>query len=417
MSKPYAKISVVGLGYVGLPVAALLATRGLEVIGVDVNKAAVDTINEGGVHFFEPDLDIVVGAAVTSGKLRATTTPEPADAFVLAVPTPLDHATKRPDVSYVEAAAKAIAPVLERGNLVVLESTSPVGTTEKIAGWLAAARPDLSFPQKTGDASDIHLAHCPERMLPGNVLRELVESDRIIGGISPACAAAAAELYSVFVTGKVHVTDSRTAELAKLVENSYRDVNIAFANELSLICDQLDINVWELIGLANNHPRVKILKPGPGVGGHCIAVDPWFIVDSAPEQALLIRQARQVNDSKPYKVLERIEALASKFRRPTIVCLGLAYKPDTDDLRESPALQIVEDLARRNLGEMLVVEPYIKELPAALKGHAGVRLVDVDTGIGKADVIVMLVDHKPFAAIPQHKLRDKIIVDTRGLWR
>jgi UDP-N-acetyl-D-mannosaminuronic acid dehydrogenase len=416
MSQNYRRVSVVGLGYVGLPLAALLASRGIDVVGVDVNPAAVDTINRGQIHFFEPDLDIIVGAAVTSGKLRATTKPEPADAVVLAVPTPLNHADRKPDVSHVKKATEAITPVLVPGNLVVLESTSPVGTTEHISAWIAAARPDLRLPHLAGDEADIRIAHCPERMLPGNVLRELVESDRIVGGISPACSAAAAALYRVFVSGKIHITHSRTAELAKLVENSYRDVNIAFANELSLICERLDIDVWELIGLANNHPRVSILKPGPGVGGHCIAVDPWFIVDSAPEQTPLIRQARAINDGMPHRVLQRVEQAASRFKRPIIACLGLAYKANTDDLRESPALQIVQELARRNAAELRVVEPFIAELPAELAGAPNVTFVDANRAIADADIVVLLVDHRPFGSLAE-RVKNKILIDTRGVWR
>lgn len=416
MGKAYQKVSVVGLGYVGLPLAALLASRGLDVVGVDVNPVAVESLNRGRVHFFEPDLDIVVGAAVNRGKLRATVKPEPADAFVLAVPTPLNHDGKKPDVSHIEAAAKAIAPVLAPGNLVILESTSPVGTTQLISEWLAAARPDLKFPHLEREGADISIAHCPERMLPGNVLRELVESDRVIGGITPACSEAGVALYNVFVSGKIHVTDSRTAELTKLVENSYRDVNIAFANELSQVCDRLGINVWELIGLANNHPRVSILKPGPGVGGHCIAVDPWFIIDSAPEESRLIRVARQVNDDKPLQVLDRISSAAARFKHPVIACLGLAYKANTDDLRESPSVQIVEELSRRGVGELLVVEPFITALPPGLASMSNVKLADVDQALAKADVIVLLVDHKPFGGL-RSRLRDKIVVDTRGMWR
>ena len=319
-------------------------------------------------------------------------------------------------MSYVKTATEAIAPVLVPGNLVVLELTSPVGTTEHISAWIAAARPDLRLPHLAGDEADIRIAHCPERMLPGNVLRELVESDRIVGGISPACSAAAAALYRVFVSGKIHITRSRTAELAKLVENSYRDVNIAFANELSLICERLGIDVWELIGLANNHPRVTILKPGPGVGGHCIAVDPWFIIDSAPEQTPLIRQARAVNDGMPHRVLQRVEQAASRFKRPIIACLGLAYKANTDDLRESPALQIVQELARRNAAELRVVEPFIAELPAELAGAPNVTFVDTNRAIADADIVVLLVDHRPFGSLAE-RVKNKILIDTRGVWR
>lgn len=301
-------ISVIGLGYIGLPTAAVIASRQKKVIGVDVNEHAVDTINCGDIHIVEPELDIVVRAAVTEGYLKATTKPQPADAFLIAVPTPFfsdsEGKNHKADLSYIEAASKALAPVLKAGDLVVLESTSPVGATEKMAAWLADARPDLTFPQTHGESSDIRIAHCPERVLPGHVVRELVENDRVIGGMTPRCSEAAAALYKIFVEGECLVTTARTAEMAKLTENSFRDVNIAFANELSIICEKLGINVWELISLANRHPRVNILQPGAGVGGHCIAVDPWFIVDSCPEEARLIRTAREVNDGQTTLGLE-----------------------------------------------------------------------------------------------------------------
>ncbi|NWC55130.1 UDP-N-acetyl-D-mannosamine dehydrogenase, partial [Pseudomonas tolaasii] len=337
-------VSVIGLGYIGLPTAAVFAARKKKVIGVDVNPKAVATINRGEIHIIEPDLDIVVRAAVTEGYLRATTVAEPADAFLIAVPTPFkgDH---EPDLSYIESASHAIAPVLKKGDLVILESTSPVGATEQMSAWLAAARPDLTFPQTHGTESDIRIAHCPERVLPGHVLRELIENDRIIGGLTSKCFEAARDLYKTFVEGECIITNARTAEMCKLTENSFRDVNIAFANELSIICDKLDINVWELIRLANHHPRVNILQPGPGVGGHCIAVDPWFIVSKTPDQARLIRTAREVNDSKPKWVLDQVQLAIGQFlqenpsktsRDVTVACLGLAFKPDIDDLRESP---------------------------------------------------------------------------------
>jgi UDP-N-acetyl-D-mannosaminuronic acid dehydrogenase len=305
----FKRVSVIGLGYIGLPTAAVFASRGIEVIGVDVNEIAVQTINKGRIHIVEPDLDMVVHAAAREGRLRATLKPEAADAFLIAVPTPFRDGHE-PDLSYIEAAARAIAPVLAKGNLVVLESTSPVGTTEQIAAWLAEERPDLSFPQEAGEAADVAVAYCPERVLPGHVLRELVENDRVIGGLTPRCSAEAVALYSTFVKGECVVTTARTAEMCKLTENAFRDVNIAFANELSIICDKLDISVWELIRLANRHPRVNILQPGPGVGGHCIAVDPWFIVNRNPDEARLIHAARQVNDSKPHWVVDKVLAAA-----------------------------------------------------------------------------------------------------------
>jgi UDP-N-acetyl-D-mannosaminuronic acid dehydrogenase len=406
------KISVIGLGYIGLPTAAVIASRGIEVIGVDVSQQAVDTINQGNIHIVEPDLDIVVRSVVTTGKLRATITPEKADAFLVAVPTPL-NTNHQPDISYIEAAAKAIAPVLEKGNLVILESTSPVGTTEKLALWLAEARPDLSFPQQTGDEADIKVAHCPERVLPGYVLQELVANDRIIGGMSNQCSEAATELYQVFVRGECINTNARTAELSKLTENAFRDVNIAFANELSIICDKLKIDVWELIQLSNRHPRVNILKPGPGVGGHCIAIDPWFIVDSAPDEARLIRTAREINDNKPKFVLEKIKIAANQFKKPVIACLGLAFKADIDDLRESPALDITQQILEQEIGEVLIVEPNIKALPKTLKGGL---LVKLEEALDKANTIVALVDHKEFKKIPANLLNTKVVIDTRGIW-
>jgi len=408
------RVSVIGLGYIGLPTAAVIASRGIDVIGVDVNQHAVDTINKGEIHIVEPDLDIVVRSAVMTGKLRATVTPEPADAFLVAVPTPFKGENHEPDLSYIESAAKAIAPVLEKGNLVILESTSPVGATEKLAAWLAEARADLTFPQHKGDAADIKVAHCPERVLPGYVLQELVSNDRVIGGMSKACSDKAMSLYKTFVKGDCIITNARTAEMAKLTENSFRDVNIAFANELSLICDKLKINVWELIQLANRHPRVNILNPGPGVGGHCIAVDPWFIVNSCPEQAQLIRTAREVNDGKPHWVIEQVCNAADEFKKPVVACLGLAFKADIDDLRESPALDIVKHLAEANVGDIIAVEPNIHTLPKALENH-NVTLDTLANALDKANVVVVLVDHKEFKAADKTAFAKKVVIDTRGI--
>ena len=413
----FKKVSVIGLGYIGLPTAAVIASRGIEVVGIDVNQAAVDTINAGDIHIVEPDLDIIVRGVVTTGNLRATTIPEPADVFMIAVPTPFfesDDGSHRPNLSYIESAAKSLAPVLEKGNLIILESTSPVGATEQLADWLAAERPDLTFPQDKGDAADIKVAHCPERVLPGYVLQELVSNDRVIGGMSSACSLLAAELYQTFVRGECIITNARTAEMAKLTENSFRDVNIAFANELSVICDKLKINVWELVKLANRHPRVNILNPGPGVGGHCIAVDPWFIVDSCPDEAKIIKQARLTNDAKPYYVIEQVIKAADEFKRPVIACLGLAFKADIDDLRESPALQIVQALAANNIGELLVVEPNISILPEALVKQ-GLELTSISTALEKANVIVVLVDHKQFKAADRSQFATKVVIDTRGI--
>lgn len=412
-------ISVIGLGYIGLPTAAVFASRGLRVVGVDVNQRAVDLINQGKVHIIEPDLDMIVHAAVTQGFLRATTVAEPADAFLVAVPTPFgnDH---EPDLSYIEAAARTIAPVLAPGNLVILESTSPVGATEQMAAWLADARPDLSFPQDAGEDSDIRIAHCPERVLPGHVLRELVENDRVIGGMTARCSEAATALYRIFVTGECVVTNARTAEMCKLTENAFRDVNIAFANELSLICDKVDINVWELIRLANRHPRVNILRPGPGVGGHCIAVDPWFIVNRTPEEARLIHTARQVNDGKPEAVIAKLrgalaQCLAERPGRSesdlSIALLGLAFKPDIDDLRESPALEIAVRLERETKAALFYVEPNIEALPSRLERG---QLADLDTALAASDVVLTLVAHRDFADLGKRITRQPVI-DTVGL--
>lgn len=412
----FKKISIIGLGYIGLPTAAIMASRGIKVIGVDINQQTVDTINQGKIHIVEPDLDIVVRSVVQTGQLKATTIPEVADAFLIAVPTPFkeDH---KPDLSYIKSAAEAIAPVLEKGNLVVLESTSPVGATEKLADWLAEDRPDLSFPQQKGDNADIFIAHCPERVLPGYVLQELVSNDRIIGGMTPRCAKAAIELYKIFVKGECLITTARTAELSKLTENAYRDVNIAFANELSLVCEELHVNVWEMIELSNRHPRVNILQPGPGVGGHCIAVDPWFIVDSAPDQTQLIRIARIVNDSKPLYVLKKIQAKAGRFKNPKIACFGLAFKANIDDLRESPALQIVKMLNHEQVGELLIVEPHINILPESLVHKTNICLVDTYLALEQADIVIGLVDHNEFKQVDQDLLKEKIVIDLRGMWR
>lgn len=407
------RVAMVGLGYIGLPTAALMASRGLEVIGVDINQSTVDTINAGNVHIVEPDLDIVVRSTVTTGNLRATTEMEKADAFLVAVPTPFkgDHV---PDLKYIESAAGMIAPVLEKGNLVILESTSPVGTTEKLAAWLSKQRPDLTFPQQTGENADIQLAHCPERVLPGQVLQELVSNDRIIGGMCQKSIDKATALYKRFVKGSCIPTNARTAEMAKLTENAFRDTNIAFANELSLLSDRLDIDVWELISLANRHPRVNILQPGPGVGGHCIAVDPWFIVDSAPDIARMVRTAREVNDSKPIEVVKSVVAKASKFKNPTIACFGAAFKANIDDLRESPALQIIKSINNEVEGHILVVEPNIDSIPDSVQG---VELCTLQDALDRADIVVGLVDHDSFKKITAKQLNSKIVLDYKGMWR
>jgi UDP-N-acetyl-D-mannosaminuronic acid dehydrogenase len=425
MSNPFNTISIIGLGYIGLPTAAVFASRKVKVVGVDVNQHAVDTINRGEIHIVEPDLNMVVHAAVTEGYLRATTTPEPADAFLIAVPTPFKDGPTgphHPDMDYIESASKSIAPVLKRGDLVILESTSPVGATEQMADWLAEARPDLTFPQTHGEPSDIRVAHCPERVLPGQVLRELVQNDRVIGGMTAKCSEAAARLYKTFVQGECVITNARTAEMCKLTENSFRDVNIAFANELSIICDKLGINVWELIKLANRHPRVNILQPGPGVGGHCIAVDPWFIVSAAPEEAKLIRAAREVNASKPDWVIQKVKLAVADYLQAnpdktakdvTIACFGLAFKPDIDDLRESPSVSIVEKLGRIHAGSLLAVEPHIGELPSSLKEIT--QLIGIETAVASAQIAVVLVGHKVFKQQPSAFWNQIIIINACGV--
>ncbi len=414
-------ISVIGLGYIGLPTAAVFASKGKKVVGVDINARAVETINRGAIHIVEPDLDQVVHAAVTRGDLRATTQPEAADAFLIAVPTPFkdDH---QPDLRFVKAAAESIAPVLKKGDLVILESTSPVGSTEQMADWLAAARHDLRFPQHA-ETPDIFVAYCPERVLPGQVMVELINNDRVIGGMTPACSARASELYRLFLKGECVETNARTAEMCKLTENSFRDVNIAFANELSLICADQGINVWELIALANRHPRVNILQPGPGVGGHCIAVDPWFIVAQNPELARLIRTAREVNDAKPQWVLDQVKtALADCLTQTgkrasdtTIACFGLAFKPNIDDLRESPAVGVTQKIAEWHSGKTWVVEPHIEQLADSLADKA--ELVSCEQALDQADILVMLVDHRAFRAIDAADVQQNWIVDTKGVWR
>ena len=416
MDKAIATVGMVGLGYIGLPTAAIIASRGIQVIGIDVNQHAVDTINKGAVHIVEPDLDIVVRSVVTTGNLRATTQAEPADAFLVAVPTPFND-DRSPDLTYIKSAALALAPVLSAGNLVVLESTSPVGTTEKLADWLAAERPDLTFPQNAGINADVQIAYCPERVLPGQVLQELVNNDRVIGGMTSHCARRASDLYKIFVKGECIITSARTAELCKLTENAYRDVNIAFANEMSLVCDPLKVNVWELIELANRHPRVNILTPGPGVGGHCIAIDPWFIIDSAPELSRLIRTAREVNDSKPGHVIQKIKDKADRFKNPRIACFGLSFKANIDDLRESPALEIVKRLCDENIGELNIVEPNIDTLPDILAQYENVKLTSLEEALRESDIVVGLVDHDEFKKLDKTLLGESVVIDTRGMWR
>ena len=417
-------ISVIGLGYIGLPTAAMFASKLRQVIGVDISKHAIDSINAGKIHIAEPDLALMVKEAVEKGFLKAMCSPQSADAFLIAVPTPFllldsEKSVPKPDLSYVESAAKSIAKVLKKGDLVILESTSPVGTTEKMSKWMSEVRPDLSFPQTHCEASDIRVAYCPERVLPGHVIRELVSNDRIVGGMTEACSAAAIELYQLFVEGECVVTNARTAEMTKLTENASRDVSIAFANELSVICDDQDIDVWELIRLANRHPRVNILQPGPGVGGHCIAVDPWFIVDRSPNHSKLIKTARNVNDQKPQWVVDKVKLAIADIllRNPSksscdisIACYGLAFKPNIDDLRESPAVLIAKKIIAMHSSTVFLVEPNIVKLPLDIKGGL---LSNIDIAFSKADIHLLLVDHDVFKLV---RPSDGVIIDTRGIW-
>ncbi len=414
-------ISMIGLGYIGLPTATLFASRKINVIGVDVNQHAVDTINQGKIHIIEPELDILVQSVVSRGYLRATTKPEPAEAFLIAVPTPFTDG-HRPDLSFIEAAARSIAPVLKKGNLVILESTSPVGTTEQLAEWLAQERPDLSFPQQAAETADIQIAYCPERVLPGRVVHELVENDRVIGGMTRTATFMAAALYKTFVQGNLVASNARTAEMCKLTENSFRDVNIAFANELSMICGKLDIDVWELIALANRHPRVNILQPGAGVGGHCIAVDPWFIVDKTPDEARIIRTAREVNDFKPEWVINQVkaaiaDALAKKpgstMADVKVACLGLAFKPDIDDLRESPAVEITRHIAKLGC-QVLAVEPNIDCLPDKIT-QPNLALCSLAEALAAADIVCVLVKHRPFVDCVDEIRGCGLAIDAVGL--
>ena len=415
LSNKINSISVIGLGYVGLPTAAMIANRGYQVIGVDVDPIVVAAITRGETPLVEPDLDKLVRSAVSSGNLKAAFKPEPADVFIISVPTPFKNGNI-PDLSYLETAVKTLAPVLSIGNLIIIESTSPVGTTEKIRDWLSKFRPDLSMPGKTAH-QDVYIAHSPERVLPGRVLLELVENDRVIGGITPICAEKAASFYQHFINGTCHVTDAQTAEFVKLAANAYRDTNVAFANELSLLCEELNINVWNMLELANRHPRVNILKPGPGVGGHCIAVDPWFLVASAPNLAPLIQAARSVNNQKPKTVIKQIMSRVVEINARTISFLGLAYKANIDDLRESPAVEIVIKTAEIFNGDVYVCEPNITDLPQSLKSSKNIKLSSVDRCLDVADLVVLLTDHREFAQISSDSLTNKSIIDTRGVWK
>ncbi|MBD0415667.1 UDP-N-acetyl-D-mannosamine dehydrogenase [Oryzicola mucosus] len=411
------RLAILGMGYIGLPTAVVLATRGVEVIGVDINPRIVEAVSRGEVPFVEPDLAIAVSGAVAMGRLKATSETPEADAYIIAVPTPFngDHTA---DLSYVQAAAEQIAPRLRQGNIVVLESTSPPGTTARIAEWIGALRPDLKMPHDGEPNADVFIAHCPERVLPGRIMIEMITNDRVVGGLTRRCAERAASIYRVFAQGEILLTDAASAEMAKLVENAYRDVNIAFANELSMISEALHIDVWEVIKLANRHPRVNILTPGPGVGGHCIPVDPWFIISAAPHISPLIRAARNVNDSIPHHIADQVAAKAQRFRSPTIACLGLTYKANVDDIRESPAIEVVQLIAKA-LPEVdiLVCDPFVDTVPKTLADLANVKLEGVHQAVDRADIVVLLVEHEPFKAIRHTRLGGKVAYDTRGVWR
>ena len=424
-----ATAAVVGLGYIGLPTAVSLATGGLEVIGVDVNPDIVERVNRGEAPFAEPDLSVAVSGAVAMGRLRAQREMPSADAYIIAVPTPFTGdrgtgleesspvASRRADLSFITEAAEAIAEVLRGGEVIVLESTAPPGTTRRVSELIAARRPDLHLPHVPDSPADVYVAHCPERVLPGRIMIEIATNARVIGGLTPACAARAVALYRTFCHGELIVTDAASAEMAKLAENAYRDVNIAFANELSLICQRLGLDVWEIRQMANHHPRVEILRPGPGVGGHCIAVDPWFIVESAPDLAQLTSMARAVNDHMPAHTAEQIVATSRRFRDPRIACLGLSFKADVSDLRESPAIDITARIAAALPDvKVLAVEPHVATLPGEFDDLDNVVLTDVEHAIADADVIALLVDHSCFRAIKKSHLAGKAVYDTRGMW-
>ncbi len=397
-------VCVMGLGYIGLPTASVLATKGFQVHGVDVRPDVVETINQGKIHIEEPDLDILVRSAVNSGQLTAGHEPREADIHMICVPTPIQP-DRSPDVTYVKQASQTLKNFIQPGNLIILESTSPPKTTEEIV--VREAIPDGLIV-----GEDAFVAHCPERVLPGRILFEVVQNDRVVGGVTPECTRQATAFYETFVKGSVLGTNALAAEVTKLVENSYRDVNIAFANELSMLADHLGIDAWEVIELANRHPRVNILTPGPGVGGHCISVDPWFLIHAAPELTPLMKAARDVNNHKPDYLVTHIEKLAQQFASPVIGCLGIAYKADVDDIRESPSLDIVKELERRQVGELLVCDPLVptnkfSDMPLHPLSHV----------LERANILVLLTDHRPFRDIPKRLLQERVVVDTRGIWR
>ncbi len=415
MKSEFSSALVAGLGYIGLPTAAIIASRGISVTGYDINDDIIEQVNSGSAHIYETDLDGLVQKVVFSGKLTATNTPRKSDVFIIAVPTPIGE-DNSPITDHVFDTGRAIAPILEEGATIILESTSPIGTTEQLSALMAELRPDLKFPTDFPEEPNVSVAYCPERVLPGRILTEVVENDRCIGGITPRCARKAQSFYKTFVRGRCITTNARAAELVKLTENSYRDTNIAFANELSVICDKFDVNAWEVIELANRHPRVNILNPGPGVGGHCIAVDPWFIVHSAPEQARLIRTAREVNDEKIGFTIERCLQLIEGNADQKIALFGLAFKADIDDLRESPALEIATRIVSKYRDRVRVVEPYLDDLPEQLRNH-GAKLSGLDEALKECGILIVLVDHDVFKLVEPQERVGHAIYDTRGIWR
>ena len=409
---------VMGLGYIGLPTAAVFASAGVRVLGVDINPSTVKTINEGKIHIVEPGLEELVNDAVLKRMLSASNEPQTADVYIIAVPTPFENVDSNipnPDLKFIKSAAYALAPVIKSGDLIILESTSPVGTTKMMTELLADVRLDLKFPLEEKDLPDVNIAYCPERVLPGKILKELKNNSRVIGGMTKECAERALNVYKIFVENECFLTDTKTAEMVKLTENACRDVQIAFANELSMICDKVNIDVWELIELANKHPRINILQPGPGVGGHCIAVDPWFIISAFSENAQLMRAARCINDNKPKWVIEKVLSEVSDLERElkrsrnkiTIACYGLTFKANIDDLRESPSLEITKALSVNHTGKVIAVEPNIREIDIP-----NVELVDLTTAIDTADIHVILVEHNEFLNL---NINNGKIVDIKGI--
>lgn len=407
-------ICVIGLGYIGVPTACIFAENGKKVLGVDVSETRVNGIGAGKSFVGEPDIDELVAKVVSTGALKTSFVPESSQFYIVAVPTPFKNDAEgkhHADMRFVESATRSIAPVLENGQMVILESTSPVGTTSNMKAWLKDELEKIGRLSQI-DYDTVEFVHCPERILPGRMLKELVKNDRICGGMTPKAAEHAKNLYKTFCKGEIFTTDDKTAEMSKLTENASRDVSIAFANELSIVCDKLGINVWELIKLANRHPRVNILQPGPGVGGHCIAVDPWFIIEAAEKETPLMQAARNVNDGKPHFVVEKVRAACAKIKNPTVACLGLTFKANVNDMRESPALNITRSLSEGGFCKVVAVEPHIDSIPDFLRGK--VELMSLSQALSVSDVVVLLVDHKEFSAIPECDLANKVLIDTKG---